>query len=50
MKIIKFNVNLPEDLHKRFKLACVLEGKDMTEIVRTCIQKYVEKAEKKLKK
>jgi len=48
--MIKFNVNLPENLHKRFKLACVQEGKDMTEIVRACILKYVEKIEKKQKK
>jgi metal-responsive CopG/Arc/MetJ family transcriptional regulator len=45
--MIKFNVNLPEDLHKRFKLACVQKGKDMTEIVRAAIQKFVEQVEKK---
>jgi hypothetical protein len=48
--MIKFNVNLPEDLHKRFKLACVLESKDMTEVVRACIEKFVEQVEKKPKK
>ncbi len=48
--MIRYNVNLPDELHKRFKLACVLESKDMSEVVRACIEKYVEQVEKKLKK
>jgi metal-responsive CopG/Arc/MetJ family transcriptional regulator len=45
--MIKFNVNIPEDLHRRFKVACAQEGKDMAEIVRACIQRFVEQIEKK---
>lgn len=48
--MIKFNVNIPDELHQRFKLACVLQKKDMSEIVRACIERFVEKIEKKLKK
>ena len=48
--MIKYNVNLSEELHKRFKLVCVQEGKDMSEVVRKLIEDYVEKTEKRLKK
>ncbi len=48
--MIKYNVNLSEELHRRFKIVCVTEGKDMSEVVRKLIEDYVEKAEKKLKK
>ncbi len=44
------NVHLSDELHKRLKLTCVQEGKDMAEVVRKLIEEYVEKAEKKLKK
>lgn len=46
----KLNINFPENLHKRFKAVCALEGKQMTEIVIMLVQEYVEKAEKRLKK
>jgi metal-responsive CopG/Arc/MetJ family transcriptional regulator len=45
-----FNVKIPEDLHKRFKIACAHEEKEMSEIVRKAIEDFVEKSEKKLKK
>jgi predicted HicB family RNase H-like nuclease len=45
-----FNVKITEELHKRFKIACVREGKEMSEVVRKCIEDFVERAEKKLKK
>jgi predicted DNA-binding protein len=48
--MVKYNVNLSNELHKRFKLACVQEGKDMSEVVRRLIENYVERVEKKLKK
>jgi len=48
--MIKFNLNLTDELHKRFKLVCVQENKDMSEVVRKMIEEYVEKVEKKLKK
>jgi len=48
--MIKYNVNLSDELHRRFKIVCVTESKDMSEVVRKLIEEYVEKAEKKLKK
>jgi hypothetical protein len=46
----RLNLNIPDDLHKRFKSVCALEGKDMTTIIIRIVEEYVEKAEKKLKK
>jgi metal-responsive CopG/Arc/MetJ family transcriptional regulator len=46
----RLNLNIPDELHKRFKAICALEGKEMTEVVVRIVQEYVEKAEKKLKK
>jgi hypothetical protein len=46
----KLNLNFPEDLHKRFKAVCALEGQRMTDIVVRLVKEYVEKAEKRLKK
>jgi len=50
MNQIKFNVNLSGELHRRFKLVSVQEGKDMSEIIRKLIEEYVQKAGKKQKK
>ncbi|MBN2242812.1 MAG: hypothetical protein JW793_08980 [Acidobacteria bacterium] len=50
MKTTRYNLLLPEDLHRRFKIVCVQEGKDMSEVVREMIEGYVVKAEKKQKK
>jgi len=47
--MVKYNVNLSDELHRRFKIVCVMEGKDMSEVVRKQIGDYVEKAERKLK-
>ncbi len=43
-------ISLPDEIHKRFKLVCVQEEKDMSEVTRKMIEEYIEKAEKKLKK
>jgi hypothetical protein len=43
-------VALTDELHKRFKIICAQEERDMTEVVRNLIKEYVEKAEKKLRK
>jgi predicted DNA-binding protein len=40
---------MPDELHERFKEACYWERKEMSELVRAWIQKYVEKVEKKPK-
>jgi predicted DNA-binding protein len=45
----RYNVLLSDELHKRFKIVCAHESKDMSEIVRKLIEEYVEKAEKRLK-
>ena len=44
------NVHLVDDLHKRFKLVCVQENREMSEVIRKLIEEYVDKAEKRLKK
>ena len=43
------NVKVSDQFHKRFKLACVHEGKIMSDVVRKAIEEFVEKVEKKLK-
>ena len=43
----RFTITLPEDLHAKFKIACTLEGTDMSEIVRRCIQDYVARVEQR---
>ena len=45
-----FNMKLSDELHKRFKLACVHEDKELSEVVRKCIEDFVEKVEKKRRK
>ena len=45
----RYNLFLPDDLHKRFKLICVQQEKDMSEVVRKLIEDYVDKGEKKIK-
>ncbi len=48
--MIRFNVNLSEELHREFKIHCVTNELDMTEVVRRLIQEYLEKAKKDRKK
>ena len=43
----KLQVNIPDELHTRLKIACTLEGKDMTEVVLKLAGEYVEKVEKR---
>ena len=35
------NLNLPDELHTKFKLACASQGKKMTEIAQALVEKYV---------
>lgn len=44
------NVKISDELHKRFRIACINDGKVMSELVRAWIEQYVEKVEKKPKK
>jgi len=41
------NVHLPDELHKRLKIACTLEGRDMTSVVLKMVEEYVERVEKR---
>lgn len=38
----KSTFNLPMDLHKRLKIAAAEQGRDMTEIVISALQEYLE--------
>ena len=40
---------MDDDLHTRFKVACVQEKLDMAEVLRECVERFVEKVEKKQK-
>ena len=48
MRILQ--VKMSDELHKRFKLACVHQDTEMSGLIRAWIEKYVEQVEKKLKK
>jgi hypothetical protein len=39
----KFTLNIPEDLHTNFKVACTLEGTDMSAVIRDFMKEYSEK-------
>ena len=46
--MVRFNVNMPDDLHKQFKLNCVAMGKDMSEVIRELIRDFLERSEEKI--
>ena len=46
----RFTSNIDDDLHKRFKVACVQEGIEMKDIVLAAIREYLKKTEAKQKK
>jgi len=48
--MVRLNVILDDELHRRFKIAAVSERKHLTELVREWIRQYVEQAEKKTKR
>jgi hypothetical protein len=43
----RFTINIDDELHKRFKIACTLEGIEMTSIVLKAIEDYVDRVEKR---
>lgn len=43
----KLQMNIPDELHTRLKIACTLEGRDMTSVVLKMVEEYVEKVEKR---
>jgi len=46
----RLTIDLPDDSHKRLKVHCAVEGKDMAEVVRVLIEQYLVKVEKKKSK
>lgn len=44
------NLNLPDELHTKFKLACASQGKKMTEIAQALVEKYVAEFSVKVEK
>jgi plasmid stability protein len=47
MSLVKYNLNLTEELHYRLKVHCAIAGVDMSEVVRKLIEEYLETAEKR---
>jgi metal-responsive CopG/Arc/MetJ family transcriptional regulator len=45
--MVRLNLHVPEELRRKLKVVCALEGKDMSEVIRKLIEDYVEKAEKR---
>ncbi len=45
----RLNVILPDDIHHKFKLACVKQDIDMSEVIRLLIEGYLKKAKKRRK-
>jgi hypothetical protein len=43
----RLTANIPDDLHTSLKIACTLEGKDMTTVLLKLVEEYVEKIEKR---
>jgi len=43
----RLNLQIPAELHRRFKIACTLQGSGMSEVVRRLIETYVEKTKKR---
>jgi len=40
----RLNVHLEEDLHQRFKMACLLRGENMSDVLRDLIGRYIQRA------
>lgn len=43
----RLTVIVPDELHTRLKIACTLEGKDMTSVVTKMVEEYVERVERR---
>jgi predicted DNA-binding protein len=46
----RYTLDFSEELHKRLKVHCAVEGKDMAEVIRKLVEDYLEKTEKKKSK
>ncbi len=42
-----FTLNMPDEVHQRFKIACTLDGKEMTEVILKFVEEYIEEIEKR---
>jgi hypothetical protein len=40
----RLNAQLGEDIHRRFKMACLLKGEKMSDVLRDLIEGYIERA------
>jgi metal-responsive CopG/Arc/MetJ family transcriptional regulator len=47
--MVRFNVNMSDELHKKFKIHCVIAGVDMSEVARELIREYLERSESRTK-
>jgi len=36
------NLNLPDELHAKFKIVCATQGKQMTDVLLAAVNKYLE--------
>ena len=43
----RLTIDLPDEAHKRLKVHCAIDGKDMAEVIRKLVEDYLEKVEKK---
>jgi len=43
----RYTLDLTEELHKKLRVHCAIEGVDMSEVIRKLIADYLEKVEKK---
>jgi predicted DNA-binding protein len=43
----RFVMDIPDELHQRLKIACVLENKTMKEVVQKLMENYVGKVEQR---
>lgn len=46
----RLNLYVGDELHKRLRVHCAVEDKDMSEVVRKLIEEYLQKIEKETKK
>jgi hypothetical protein len=40
--VVRINANIPKSLHHQFKLKCIHEQRDMTQVLTELISRYVE--------
>jgi predicted DNA-binding protein len=40
-------MNIPDELHRRLKVICTLQGKPMSEVMRRLLEEFIEKEEKR---